>query len=151
MKAEELIKIIFDLKDFKCPLNISKVCVFCEKRCAESNYQEITGDFFFIKKTINSALLYLKVPTSDEIERSVLKYVIRELVHRYYFLMSSDLEEYDFALLVRYKDLNIRETRETIEKLIKWLLEEFPKDLFKIRMYIRERVLKTLDEKLRSF
>lgn len=137
---------LFNLSDPLCPLGYSQPCIYC-LQCPQANYREFTGSNYQLRKTTNSAILNLRLPVRDDLERLIVETVVRELPRHFWFVLDRPEEGWHVSIFVRKGDVW---ARRRIERVISWFLEEVPQIIERVRLtirgYVSDRIAQLVDE-----
>jgi len=136
----ELLTIIKDLRPIKCDLKgFDYPCILCLE-CPKANYKEYKIDGrpeIFLKKTVNSAILSVKIPTRDELDKLLVREIGKALKRKWTLILDPPEDGYDFSLLIKATDVSSPIVFNTIAKFLKEFVRNIMQALTEARSLIK--------------
>jgi len=124
LELEELadaLRFLLDLEPHTCPgRGVDIPCILCEDRCSSANYQEVESKLGKGRKTINSSTISLKFEKHDEVEKYLIRKLVRELSRKKLNVIEPE-EEYDVGFLFTHED------RWRVDEIISFIVGLFDK------------------------
>lgn len=107
LELEELadaLRFLLELEPHTCPRRgVDIPCILCEDPCSSANYQEVESKLGKGRRTINSSIISLKFEKRDEIEKYLIRKLVRELARKKLNVIEPE-EEYDVGFLFTHED-----------------------------------------------
>jgi len=124
LELEELadaLRFLLDLEPYTCPKRgVDIPCIVCEDVCGNVGYQEVETKLGRGRKTINSSIISLRFEKHDEVERYLVKRLVRELARKKLNVIDTE-EGYDVTFLFTHED------RWRADEIISFILNLFEK------------------------
>lgn len=124
LELEELadaLRFLLELEPYTCPeRGVDVPCILCENRCSGVSYQEVETKLGKGRKTINSSTVSLNFEKHDEVEKFLIKKLVRELARKKLNVIEPE-EEYDVGFLFTHED------RWRVDEIISFVVGLFDK------------------------
>ncbi|MHA1615941.1 MAG: hypothetical protein ACTSX9_01355 [Candidatus Njordarchaeales archaeon] len=137
---DELLDVLKDLRVLNCDKKgYDYPCVLCLE-CERAGYREYKfpgPPEILLKKTVNSAILSVKIPARDELDRLLIREVAKAITRRFPLILDKPEEGYDISLLIKATDVASKRVHESMRVFLIEFIGKIMEALTEARSIIR--------------